>query len=66
MINESNTPCQHLEKCEIWQRFSSNSKYFWIKQYCEGPKKRQCARAKCKEENGSVPCNLLPNGKLLD
>ncbi|HGX92465.1 MAG TPA: hypothetical protein ENK35_04030 [Candidatus Tenderia sp.] len=63
---EKNNHCPSLEKCQIWRDFSSNTKFFWIKQYCQGSKQQSCARAKCKRETGTVPANLLPNGSLLD
>lgn len=58
--------CHYLSNCRIWQEFKTNSKFFWIKQYCQGAKQSQCARAVAKNGCGSAADNLLPNGELLN
>lgn len=57
--------CAHLANCKIWKEFRTNTKYFWIKQYCQGHKQEECARASAKKEGCQVRDNLLPNGELL-
>ena len=61
-----NGACPNLAGCKIWHEFKTNGKFFWIKQYCEGGRQSECARAAAKKECGSVPDNLLPNGDLLN
>jgi len=57
--------CTFLSKCPVWSKFQTNSKFFWIKQYCEGPKQEHCARRKLAMESKNVPENMLPNGDTL-
>lgn len=64
--NSLNESCPHLANCKLWQEFKTNSKLFWIKQYCQGPKQSQCARATTKHSCGMVPDDLLPNGERLN
>lgn len=64
-IGSTNDSCGHLATCKIWQEFKTNSKYFWIKQYCQGPKRDQCARAAAKLSCNEAPDDLLPNGERL-
>jgi hypothetical protein len=64
-LTSASEPCANLANCKIWQEFRTNSKFFWIKQYCQGDKQEQCARAAAKKGCGQIPDNLLPNGELL-
>ena len=58
--------CTFLPNCPVWDKFQTNSKFFWIKQYCEGPKQENCARRELATKGKDVPASLLPNGDLLD
>lgn len=64
-----NTPCDHPSKCgnlpecaSFWKSFKTNSKHFWIREYCEGGKQSLCARARLKAKGRIAPATLLPNG----
>ncbi|MDH4099745.1 MAG: hypothetical protein OEV28_04145 [Nitrospirota bacterium] len=58
--------CKYLQKCPIWQKFSTSLSHVWIKSYCQGNKQDLCARKKLKEAGKEVPALLLPNGSSLD
>lgn len=67
MTQSTNTEssCPSLAGCKIWPAFKTDGKFFWIKQYCQGPKQMRCARAVAKNGCGEIPDNLLPNGEML-
>lgn len=57
--------CEYLAKCPMWARFGTNSKFVWIKRYCESGKQSECARKTLAARGQRVPDNLLPNGDHL-
>jgi hypothetical protein len=62
----SDQDCEHLKHCVVWSKFSTDSKLVWIKSYCQGAKKDQCARKKQKANGEFLPDELLPNGTYLN
>lgn len=68
-MTSSNEPahpsCDFLEYCPVWKLFQTNSKLFWIQQYCQGPKQEECLRKQRVNQGIRVPDNMLPNGDLL-
>ena len=58
--------CEYLNNCVVWPRFHTDSKFVWIKTYCQGPKKDECARKKQKTQKAFIPDELLPNGAYLN
>ncbi len=66
MSNKPLAPdCEYLEHCVVWKRFNTDSKFVWIKRYCQGDKQSQCARKKLKADKAFVPEALLPSGEYL-
>lgn len=57
--------CVNLARCPVWERFKSDLKTIWIKNYCQGDKQDRCARKLLAKEGKPVPPNLLPNNTLL-
>lgn len=57
--------CEFLEKCPIFEKFSSEGlANFWIGKYCQG-KPEKCERKKLRLSNQDVPKTMLPNGTHL-
>ena len=61
----ANQECEYLTRCVVWPRFHTDSKFVWIKSYCQGPKKDECVRKQRSMAGEKVPQNLLPNGEML-
>lgn len=57
--------CEFLQKCPVWERFRSDIKNIWIKNYCRGPLQEKCARRQLCQDGQPVPDTLLPNGTSL-
>jgi len=57
--------CENLKNCAVWKKFYTDNKMFWIKAYCQGPKRSECARKQRLSQGLSVAEDLLPNGETL-
>ena len=57
--------CENLKNCAVWKTFQTDSKMVWIKAYCQGPKRSECARKQRSGQGLSVADDLLPNGATL-
>lgn len=57
--------CENLKNCAVWKKFQSDNKMFWIKAYCQGPKRSDCVRKQRSSQGLSVADDLLPNGETL-
>lgn len=64
-MSDNDQVCPDLTNCPTWEKFKTNSKTFWIKNYCQGPKQDVCARKQQKTQRAFIPDELLPNGEYL-
>lgn len=58
--------CEFLANCPVWEKFKSDIKNIWIKNYCQGALQEKCARRQLCKQDQTVPDTLLPNGTSLE
>ena len=58
--------CEFLSKCPVWDKFKSDIKNIWIKNYCQGSLQEKCERRQMSRTDQPIPDTLLPNGTSLD
>jgi hypothetical protein len=61
---QTSCDCQFIEKCPMFQYFTTSAKHVYIQMYCKGNFER-CKRRKLRVAGQAVPEGLLPYGGYL-
>ena len=57
--------CIYFHRCNLKDKFVTDSKIFWISTYCTGEKQSKCKLRNYQMCGCSAPENMLPNGSYL-